>query len=142
MTENLSYDVKEINNTDEQSSNISCESLYAEFITNTDDPVPPDHFLNEELDMSYALSIEYNMNYKVSDLTPIMEYYELDIKIQRDPTDEKSKKRTKKKEELIQDIVEFEMDEANKITVDRRKCLWFYMQELKDDKFLHKYIIF
>ena len=142
MTENLSYDVKEINNIDEQSSNISCESLYAEFITNTDDPVPPDHFLNEELDRSYALSIEYNMNYKVSDLTPIMEYYELDIKIQRDPADEKSKKKAKKKEELIQDIVEFEMDEANKITVDRRKCLWFYMQELKDDKFLHKYIIF
>ena len=139
MTENLSYDVKEVL---DNKSKISCESLYNEFINNDEITDPRDSFLNEELDMSYALSIEYNMNYKVSDLTPIMEYYELDIKIHRDPTDEKSKKRTKKKEELIQDIVEFEMDEANKITVDRRKCLWFYMQELKDDKFLHKYIIF
>lgn len=139
MTENLSYDVKEVvNNTSE----ISCESLYKEFITNNEVSEQSDSFLNEELDMSYALSVEYNMNYKVSDLTPIMEYYELDIKIQRDPTDDKSKKRPKKKEELVQDIVEFEMDEANRTTVDRRKCLWFYMQELKDDKFLHKYIIF
>ncbi len=139
MTENLSYDVTEVIN---NKSEISCESLYEEFITNNEVCGPSDSFLNEELDMSYALSVEYNMNYKVSDLTPIMEYYELDVKIQRDPTDDKSKKRPKKKEELVQDIVEFEMDETNKTTVDRRKCLWFYMQELKDDKFLHKYIIF
>ena len=54
----------------------------------------------------------------------------------------KKKHVKKKKDELIKDIVQFEEDELNTNVVNRRKELWFYIDELKSDKYLQKHIIF
>ena len=55
------------------------------------------------------------------------------------PNDPKPKK---KKDEIIQDIVIFEQDPTNIEVVFRRQKLWTYMQEIKDDKYLRKFLIF
>lgn len=74
------------------------------------------------------LQLHYNDNFIVKDLYKICDYYELD-------------KRKKRKDEIIEDIVLYELDENNTMNVQNRKRLWFYIQELKNDKFFKKYVI-
>lgn len=76
-----------------------------------------------------ALEIEYDTNYTKKDLEKIIDYYELD-------------KRNKKKGELIEIIVNFETNISNIEVVHTRKKLWSYIKEIRDDKYLSKYLIF
>ena len=48
--------------------------------------------------------------------------------------------KTKKKGEMVANIIAFESDLANTETVIKRKKLWAYMRELKDDKCMKQYI--
>ena len=72
----------------------------------------------------------YNMNYNVKQLLIICDYYGF--------------KNLKKKNKLniIDIIVNFEQETQNKELVNKRKQLWFYIEELKRDKFMKKYILF
>ena len=47
----------------------------------------------------------------------------------------------KKKAELIDDIIAFELDNENCEVVETRKRLWFYVNEIKNDNYLSKFII-
>ena len=113
-------------------------------------------------DRILALSLSYDTNYKISDLSKIAEYYSISLTKLQDmenanansnakanansdaKTNAKNKKKNvkKKKDELIKDIVQFEEDELNTNVVNRRKELWFYIDELKSNKYLQKHIIF
>lgn len=46
------------------------------------------------------------------------------------------------KEEMIQVLLFFETDPANKAVTERRKRLWRNIQELKTDPYFSKYILF
>ena len=81
------------------------------------------------MDDYIALELEYQENYTKKDLDKIAEYYDIS-------------KRKKKKHELIEDIVLFEKLPENVEVVYTRKKLWGYMQEIKADKYLSKYLIF
>ena len=72
----------------------------------------------------------YEMNFNVKQLLMISEYYGL--------------KNVKKANKLaiIYAIIEFENKVENQEIVSRRKLLWIYMDELKKDKFMKKYILF
>ena len=48
----------------------------------------------------------------------------------------------KNKQDLISEIVIFETSEENIAIVERRKELWFYINEIREDKYLSKYLIF
>ena len=48
--------------------------------------------------------------------------------------------KSKKKEDLINDIVEFESNIENIDTVMRRTKLWGYISELKSDKYMKQFI--
>ena len=88
----------------------------------------PDNVNDEETMQQYMLlNCEYE-EYLKKELDKIADYYQLS-------------KRKKRKEELIQDIVLFEMDEFNSELVNKRKLLWFYMEELKNDNYLRKFLI-
>ncbi len=76
-----------------------------------------------------ALEIDYETNYTKKELEKIIDYYQLD-------------KRGKKKSDLITSIINFEEDISNIETVHKRKRLWSYIQEIKEDKYLSKYLIF
>ena len=81
------------------------------------------------LDDITALEIEYDTNYIKKELIKIAEYYEISI-------------RKKNKKDLISEIVIFETSGENIAIVERRKELWFYINEIREDKYLSKYLIF
>ena len=79
-----------------------------------------------------SLSIEYKINYNVKDLLLICDYYGISKEL-------KVKKFSK--EMIIYFFVDFENDLLNNTIVMKRKKLWSYIDILKNDKFMKKYII-
>ena len=79
-----------------------------------------------------SLSIEYKINYNVKDLLLICEYYGIakELKVQKFC-----------KEMIIYFLIDFENDPLNNTIVLKRKKMWSYMNMLKNDKFMKKYII-
>ena len=75
-----------------------------------------------------ALEIEYNSNYNRKELDHIADYYGIS-------------KRKKKKNQLVEEIVIFEKEPENMENVHRRKMLWYYVEEIKSDKYLSKFLI-
>jgi hypothetical protein len=76
--------------------------------------------------------IHYNENYTVKELLFICDYYGF-LK------DIKSNKCNK--EQIIEILVNFENEPINSDIVFKRQNMWFYMNELKSDKFMKKYIL-
>lgn len=87
----------------------------------------PDNFTDWSTDY-LKLQLHYTDNFTVKDLHKICDFYELD-------------KRKKRKDEIVEDIVIYELDTNNSVSVHNRKRLWFYVEELKNDKFFKKYVI-
>ena len=84
-----------------------------------------DHILDDYM----ANEINYSTNYTRKELNRIADYYEIS-------------KRKKRKDDIIQDIILFEQEPENIEIVYRRKRLWAYIKEIKDDKYLRKFLIF
>lgn len=82
-----------------------------------------------DYDSAYAQILDYKTNYLKKDLIKIAEYYEISV-------------RKKTKDKLIEDILSFENNPENCIILERRQTLWFYLNELMEDNYLRKYIIF
>lgn len=80
-----------------------------------------DSFMVQELD--------YQENYTVKMLAHILDYYDIS-------------KRKMKKADMIYAIIDFENNEENSSIVEERKMKWFYMNELRDDPFFQKFILF
>ncbi len=81
------------------------------------------------LDDITARELDYETNHTKKDLVKIAEYYEISI-------------RKKNKADLISEIVIFESAIENAAIVERRRELWFYINEISEDKYLSKYLIF
>jgi hypothetical protein len=82
-------------------------------------------------DLKIPEIINYTENYTVKELLLICEYYGIAKEL-------KAKKCNK--EIIIEFLVDFESKTANAEIVCKRKNMWFYMNELKSDKFMKKYI--
>lgn len=82
-------------------------------------------------DLKIPEIINYSENYTVKELLLICEYYGIAKEL-------KAKKCNK--EIIIEFLVDFESKITNSEVVCKRKNLWFYMNELKSDKFMKKYI--
>ena len=171
MNNNIDYEILELGN---NNTSVTSSEIYDEFLTpdssccsksSEDNDFNQEHFSQDIMtdfvsmeDRILALSLSYDTNYKITDLSKIAEYYSISLTKLNDiensnansnakantKTNVKSKKKyvKKKKDELIKDIVQFEEDELNTNVVNRRKELWFYIDELKSDKYLQKHIIF
>jgi|TARA_B110000444_G_C18486381_1_gene431515 hypothetical protein len=74
-----------------------------------------------------CLKMDYEINYLKKDLIHIMKYYNLST-------------RKKTKENCIDDIIEFEIQQENEFVVEHRKTRWFYLEELQNDEYLSKFI--
>lgn len=73
----------------------------------------------------------YELNFNVKQLMLICEYYNLkDIKVNK-----------LKKQDIIEQIVLFETDPENIEIVTKRKELWYYIDELKNDKIMKRFVI-
>ena len=80
------------------------------------------------MDDYIAAELNYQTNFTKKDLSRIADYYSIS-------------KRKKKKADLIAAIVVFEKDIENLPIVYKRKKLWSYLQEIKADKYLSKFLI-
>lgn len=116
---------------DEKSSNKDNDT------TNFDIDIDISNFLLDEKlvsddneDDNFIYYCFYDTNYNVKQLLMICDYYGL--------------KQLKKANKIviIHEVIKFENDINNNEIVSKRKKIWFYMEELKKDKFLKKYILF
>lgn len=91
---------------------------------------------NTELELNDDLTvpqmINYHENYTVKELLLICEYYGF----ARDLKNNKFNK-----EQIIEYLVSFESDLTNSDIVFKRQNLWFYIGELKSDKFMKKFVL-
>ena len=92
--------------------------------------IQEDNFFSNELDDIIIEMKDYELNYTNKQLLLILEYYGL-----------AKKSSHLKKSEMISYIMMFEKEPENTILTMRRKQLWFYMNELKNDKFMRRFII-
>jgi ABC-type molybdate transport system substrate-binding protein len=80
-------------------------------------------------DYFLAQMSEYDLNYTLKQLGMIYEYYNI------------GKISKLKKADIIQAIVVFEHDVENCEIVMRRQQLWHYLEELKADKFMKRFVL-
>ena len=83
-------------------------------------------------DLLFPQTINYIENYTVKELLLICEYYGF-------AKDLKNKKYNKNA--IANFLVEFEINSLNSDIVFKRKNMWFYINELKNDKFMKKYVL-
>ena len=76
--------------------------------------------------------INYDENFTIKELMLICEYYGFSKEL-------KAKKYNK--EEIIHFLVEYELNPLNSEIVSRRQSMWFYITQLKNDKFMKKYVL-
>uniref|UniRef100_A0A6C0C295 Uncharacterized protein n=1 Tax=viral metagenome TaxID=1070528 RepID=A0A6C0C295_9ZZZZ len=101
------------------------EKLKSEIMaTETESPID---YEEESMQQYMLLNYQYD-ECKKKELERICEYYGIS-------------KRKKNKGELIQDIILYEIDNNNDEIVNRRKTLWFYLEEIKSDNYLRKFLI-
>jgi len=117
----ISYYINEIDNISDPDKIVNFDDLLKEIE-------------NSEIYDDFTISklINYKENYTVKELLIICEYYGYSKEL-------KNKKCNK--DEIIHFLIDFESNPANSDIVLKRKNMWFFMNELKNDKFMKKYVL-
>ena len=127
-SKNLSFSLVESNTGQETLGEVTYDSLLSLVNEQTkniqEDYGTPDLTLDDYI----ACELDYKENYTKKQLDLIADYYDIP-------------KRKKKKGELIEEIVIFEKEVMNYDVTQKRKTLWFYMEEINNDSFLSKFLI-
>lgn len=97
---------------------------------NTADEADADYVINTDLMIPYMM--HYSDNFTIKELFLICDYYGISKEL-------KANKCTK--DLIVQFLVEFETNPDNNDIVFKRQNMWFYMNELKNDKFMKKYVL-
>ena len=131
-SKNLSFSLIESDIEEKKPTDVTYDSLVSlvneKSSSLVDNPWEIDDEGGVTLDDYVASELDYNENYTKKQLELIADYYEIS-------------KRKKKKGELIEEIVIFEKEPSNYDITQRRKTLWFYMEEINNDSFLSKFLI-
>jgi len=115
----ISYYIEEVEN--ELEGEINVEEFMAEMENNE---------FNENLTVSKMLN--YNENFTVKELLIICDYYGFSKEL---------KNRKCNKEQIIEILISYESDPINDDIINKRQTLWFYIGQLKNDKFMKKYVL-
>ena len=131
--ENVDYIVSENDSSDDETNNFisnsnSLQNDKINKVINKNSLNNFDNSFNINIDEITAIEVDYNLNYTIKDLKLIAEYY--GIKMKRS-----------KKEIIIQNIVDYETNDENYDIVERRKELWYYLEELKNDDYTKRFIV-
>lgn len=111
----ISYYVEEIEKQETEKLNI--EEFMAEIENELDD------------ELTIPKMINYNENFTVKELLLICDYYGFAKELKNNKCN---------KDQIIEILVSFESDLNNSDIVFKRQNMWFYMRELKNDKFMKK----
>ena len=89
---------------------------------------------NHELqeDLMVPSIIHYHENFTIKELLVICDYYGISKELKANKC---------KKDTIVQILVDFETNYENTEIVSKRKNLWFYINELKNDKFMKKFLL-
>jgi hypothetical protein len=90
--------------------------------------------INDQLDDDLVIPkiINYNENFTVKELLLICEYYGISKELKSNKCN---------KEVIINFLVDFESNCMNTQIVLKRQRMWLYINELKNDKFMKKYVL-
>jgi len=83
-------------------------------------------------EVSIYLTVNYKEKYTVKELLLICEYYGFAKDLKNNKCN---------KDEIIEILVIFETNKNNVDIVSKRQNMWNYMNELKNDKFMKKYVV-
>jgi len=123
MNEHICFNIQELHT--HNLDKLQQEDKFADFADFAD-------FDNLLIDMNrtpYDDYVEYMTNYNVKALTNILGYYNIN-------------KNKLVKDEMVQLIIFFENEPANKTIVYQRKRLWKNILELKNNEYFKKFILF
>lgn len=122
---NLDYTIIEV----EPDKNIDIDILHKSMMELGKDKTN-DIFTHDDKSSYFsALQLDYQINYTIKKLNCIMDYYKLTrIKLCKD--------------QIVDALVRYEMNENNQENVERRKELWNYIKELKKDEYFSNKIMF
>ena len=115
----ISFYIQEIEN--ETENNFNIDEIMME-IDNTE--------INNDLFIPQI--INYHENYTLKGLLLICEYYGFAKDLKNNKCN---------KEQIIDFLVLFESDNNNSDIVCKRQNMWFYINELKNDKFMKKFVL-
>jgi uncharacterized membrane protein len=122
--ENMSFTFNDVNDYDNN------EEVDLSFFLNKDEFYHDNNLVMDDFNVS--LITNYQVNYTVKELLLICDYYGFSKEIKANKCN---------KDEIIQCLVHFESDKRNEIIVYKRKQMWFYINNLKNDKFMKRFII-
>ena len=116
-------ETQEINESDE---NIDISTILDHIETNTFD-------MNINSNNLTHFILNYQINYTIKQLLQICDYYGIAKELKTNKCS---------KDEIICILVHFENNDENSEIVFKRQTMWLYINELKNDKFMKKYIFF
>ena len=119
-----------LNETDDTMNEKDLNFFYANN-DNDENTTNGENTTNDDIYDIVNLTLFYNINYTLKGIVQIMQYYDI----------YKGKNKLLKTE-LIQMLLFYETDPANKVIVEKRLRLWSNIQELKQDAYFSKYISF
>lgn len=90
-------------------------------------------FGSEEIVDTTMYVFNYQLNFNVKQLLQICDYYGIAKTMRQQKCN---------KDEIIMMLVDFEASYENCEIVTKRQLLWYYVNELKNDSFMKKYIFF
>ncbi len=132
--ENLNYELNETIYTSNNEEKIKIDSLlnndsfFPEF-TNNSDANYYTQYDDFDSDNLMAQHMDYYENYNIKMLHHITNYYQIP-------------KGRLKKDGIIELIIQFENNPDNSAIVYNRKRLWHYINELKNDNYFNRFIVF
>jgi hypothetical protein len=134
----MQINIEEIeNNNNHYESAVITDVNYNPYALHTDNYV----VLNKNEESILEQFSDYKFNYTVKQLLVICDYY--GIAKQLKSTKAAKLKCTKaNKEEIIEALIAFENDPSNIDIYLQRQNLWYFMNELKKDPFMKKFILF
>ena len=131
--ENIFINICQDDNIDND-NNDNLNSLLNKINDYTNSTTNINNYLNDWCDETDFLvkKMDYELNYNVKQLMNICDYYGLvkEVRINKF-----------KKEDIIHFLLDFEENPINTLIVYKRKQMWHFMNELKRDPFMKKYIL-
>ena len=128
--ENIVLSVEETELEEADSKNGDVSNYLDEFINSDDIYMYYTNPLDKDLHLS--TSLYYMENFTIKELILICDYYGFSKEIKANKLG---------KELIIQCLVDWELDMKNYKVVKQRQQMWHYINELKKDKFMKKYVL-
>ena len=121
MGENIHFNIDEVH----EETNVNFDEIMSNFENEMFNDYERENIIASQI-------LNYQMNFTIKQLIVICDYYGISKEI-------KLNKATKI--EIINALVYFENNSINEDVVLKRQNLWFYLNELKNDKIMKKYVL-